>query len=152
MPHFRAGHAPSSGEELQSEYFVPRSSAGDALAALRSIAAQLAAVVQVNEIRTIAADELWLSGAYKMDAVGFHFAWIPDAERVRPVVALVERTLAPYSPRPHWAKVFDEAKLAARIEDVYEKLGDFRRLAAAVDPERVFVNDWLERVGVLPLV
>jgi len=61
LPHFRPDLVPSAGDELQSEYFVARADAPAALDALRSIADRVAPVLHIAEIRTIAADELWLS-------------------------------------------------------------------------------------------
>ena len=62
--HFRADVTPSVGDELQSEYFVAR---GDAPGAVRgrAIAARTAgALVLVSEVRSVAADEFWISPAY----------------------------------------------------------------------------------------
>ena len=48
-------------EELQSEYFVPRQHAFAAIRAIDRMGEQLALVLQISEIRTIAADKLWMS-------------------------------------------------------------------------------------------
>ena len=133
LPHFRLGNTASSGDELQSEFFVPRRCALDALLAVRGLAAVIAPVLQVSEIRTIAADDLWLSPCHRRDSVAIHFTWIGDALAVAPVLAAVEAALAPFDPRPHWAKLFDTAP-------TYERLPDFRRLAARLDPTGTFRN------------
>jgi xylitol oxidase len=144
LPHFRLSHTPSSGEELQSEYFVPRASAGAAFRALLELRRDLAPVVQVSEIRTIAPDDLWLSPAQGRDTVSFHFTWIADAARVLPMVAAVERALEPFEPRAHWAKIstFRAAVIASR----FPHLGDFARLAARLDPSGKLRNEVLEAV------
>ena len=74
-------------------------------------------MLRICEIRTIAADELWLSPAYRQDSVAFHFTWLPDTAAVLPVVTLIERQLAPFGPRPHWGKIFTTpaAELAATL-------------------------------------
>ncbi len=64
LPHFRLDFTPSSGEELQSEYLLPRQFAVEALRSLDDIADRVATVLQVSELRTIAADELWISPNY----------------------------------------------------------------------------------------
>lgn len=138
LPHFRAGATPSAGGELQSEYLIPAAHGAAAIAALSRVAARLAPVVLVTEIRTVAADELWLSPAYRRPSVGLHFTWVDDLAAVRPVIALVERELAPFAPRPHWAKLFglEPAVVAAR----YPRLADFRTLMLSRDRAGKFRN------------
>jgi xylitol oxidase len=134
LPHFRAEYAPSSGDELQSEYLLPREHAVPALQALRRVSEQIRPVLQVAEIRTIAADALWLSPAYGRDTVGFHFTWTPDGAAVVPAV---EQALAPFEPRPHWGKVFSQAAH-------YERMPDFARLVETYDPRGTFANDLVD--------
>jgi xylitol oxidase len=144
LPHFRPGFTPSSGEELQSEYLVPRSHAVAALTALGGIRQTVAPVLQICEVRTVAADRLWLSPAYGRDTVALHFTWVKDTARVLPVLAVLEQALAPFEPRPHWGKLFttDPAEVRAR----YPRMTDFLALAAATDPARTFSNRFLDRM------
>ncbi|MFJ8952542.1 MULTISPECIES: FAD-binding protein [unclassified Streptomyces] len=146
LPHFRAEFTPSSGDELQSEYLLPREHAVAALAALDAVRDRIAPVVQVCEVRTVAADTQWLSPAYGRDTVAFHFTWVADTERVLPVVSLVEDRLREFAPRPHWGKVFtaDPARVAAR----YPHAADFVALAERLDPEGKFSNAFVR--GLLP--
>jgi xylitol oxidase len=141
LPHFRAGFVPSVGAELQSEYFVAREHAREALLRLRKLADVLAPVLQVSEIRTVAADEWWLSPFHQRDSIGFHFTWVLDPDGVRAVVQRIEQELAPFDARPHWGKVF-----LASPEHLYPKWQDFRALVAAVDPTGKFRNPWLDRL------
>jgi alditol oxidase len=142
LPHFRPEFAPSAGAELQSEYLVARADAAVALAALDAIRTELAPVLLISEIRTIAPDELWLSPAYQRPSVGFHFTWIPDTDAVAPVLASIERALAPLRPRPHWGKL---ASLAPdTVSAAYPRMDDFRRLARELDPEGKFRNDFTD--------
>src|SRR5262249_55699253 len=60
LPHFRLGFTPSSGHELQSEYMVAREHAADAIAAVRRLGSLVTPLLQISEIRTVAADTLWL--------------------------------------------------------------------------------------------
>jgi xylitol oxidase len=142
LPHFRLDFTPSNGEELQSEFLVPRQHAIAALGAVRALAGRIAPLLQVCEIRTFAADTLWLSGAYETDAVGLHFTWLKNQPEVEALLPALEAALAPFAARPHWGKLFSAD--AAALERVYPRLGDFRALAARLDPTRVFVNEFLE--------
>jgi alditol oxidase len=143
LPHFRPEFTPSNGDELQSEFLMPRASAIDALDALRPIAGRLARVVQITEIRTVAADQLWLSPSYQRDTVAFHFTWIKDWPAVEPVLAQVEARLAPLHARPHWGKLFTAGPQAVR--GLYPRLDDFRALAGRCDPSGKFRNGLLDR-------
>ncbi|WP_233583760.1 FAD-binding protein [Micromonospora sp. CV4] len=142
LPHFKLGFTPSSGDELQSEYHLPRAAAADALAALDDVAHLIAPVLQVCELRTVAADELWLSPNHQRDSLAVHFTWIGDPVAVAPVLAAVEERLAPFAPRPHWGKVFttDPAALAAS----YPRYADFAALLARLDPTGKFRTDELD--------
>jgi alditol oxidase len=143
LPHFRPDFTPSSGDELQSEYLLPRAGAIEALNALRPIAGLLAPVVQITEIRTVAPDRLWLSPSYQRDTVGFHFTWVKDWPAVEPALAAVEERLAPLHARPHWGKLFATSPQAVR--ELYPRLPDFRRLMRRRDPAGKFRNDFLDR-------
>jgi alditol oxidase len=143
LPHFRPEFMPSSGEELQSEFLMPRACAIDALDALRPIEGRLAPVVQITEIRTVAPDHLWLSPSYRRDTVAFHFTWVKDATAVEPVLAEVEERLAPLRARPHWGKLFGTSPEV--IRGLYPRLDDFRRLAGEYDPAGKFRNELLDR-------
>jgi xylitol oxidase len=141
LPHFRMGFTPSNGEEIQSEYHVPRPQAKAAIRAVHGLADTLRPVLQVSEIRTIAADGLWMSPQYGQATVGLHFTWTREPEAVARVLVDLEAALAPFQARPHWGKVFlaDAAALAPR----YERLGDFAALAERLDPRGAFRNAWL---------
>ena len=143
LPHFRLDFTPSAGDELQSEYLLPRVHATDALAALLPVAGRLAPVVRISEIRTVAADDLWLSPGYQRDSAGFHFTWVKDWAAVAPALALVEERLAPLRARPHWGKLFGARPEVVR--GLYPRLDDFRRLMHRHDPAGKFRNDVLDR-------
>ncbi|MDN5383645.1 FAD-binding protein [Streptomyces sp. LB8] len=141
LPHFRAEFTPSSGAELQSEYLLPRACALDVLHALDGIRHVVAPVLQTCEVRTVAADEQWMSPSYGRDTVAVHFTWIEDTAAVLPVVRRVEEALEPFSPRPHWGKVFTTPTAALR--ERYPRLADFRSLAGELDPAGKFTNAFL---------
>lgn len=143
LPHFRIEFTPSSGEEIQSEYLLPREHTADALIALRGLTDVLAGVLQVFELRTIAADDLWISPSHERDTVGLHFTWIDDIERVRPVLTAIEAAIAGFAPRPHWGKVFTMPDDEVRSR--YPRLPDFAALVQRFDPDGKFGNDFTAR-------
>jgi xylitol oxidase len=141
LPHFRSGFTPSSGAEIQSEFFVARADAVPAIEALRALASRIRPLLLIAELRTIAADELWLSPHYRRPSVGLHFTWRRAQSAVEEVLTEVEAALAPFGARPHWAKLF--MARAAAIAPHYARLEDFRRLREHLDPRGAFDNDWL---------
>ncbi|MFC4101621.1 FAD-binding protein [Paenibacillus xanthanilyticus] len=142
LPHFRMDFTPSAGHELQSEYFVPRRHALEALRALDRIRERIAPLLFISEVRTIAADTFWMSPCYKQDSVGLHFTWKPDWEGVREVLPLIERELAPFGARPHWAKLFTMEP--ERVQAQYERLADFRQLLERYDPAGKLRNAFID--------
>jgi alditol oxidase len=143
LPHFRMGFTPSAGDEIQSEYLLPRRHAAEAIGALRELSGIIRPVLQVTELRTIAADQLWMSPQYDRDTIAVHFTWGPDQAAVERVLTDVEAALAPFEARPHWGKVFLAG--ADAIAPLYERLEDFRALAQRLDARGAFHNAWLER-------
>lgn len=144
LPHFRPEFTPSSGEELQSEYLVPRTHATAAIAAVAALRETVAPVLQICEVRTVAADRLWLSPAYGQDTVALHFTWRQDPAAVTPVLGRIEAALAPYAARPHWGKLATTDPAAVR--GLYPRMADFQALVAATDPDGTFGNTFLRRM------
>lgn len=142
LPHFRMAFTPSVGAELQTEYFVPFSDGPAALRALHAIQDQFNAHLMVSELRTIAADELWMSMNYRRPSLAFHFTWQPDWPAVQKVLPAIEAALAPFGVRPHWGKLFTMPK--AILQSRYERLGDFRALLAKHDAAGKFRNPFLD--------
>lgn len=144
LPHFRAEFTPSSGAELQSEYLLPRPYAVEALRAVDAIREIVAPVLQICEVRTVAADDQWLSPSYGRDTVALHFTWIEDTAAVLPVVRRLEEALDGFGPRPHWGKVF--AVPAEVLRGRYPRLDDFRALAKELDPVGKFANAFVQDI------
>jgi xylitol oxidase len=140
LPHFRLGYTPSSGDELQSEYMVAREHAAAAIAAVRSLGPLVTPLLQVSEIRTIAADALWLSPFYGRDSVAIHFTWKRLAAQVADALSSVEKALAPFDARPHWGKVF------LAVPD-YPQLAAFRSLRDRLDPLGKFRNAFVDALS-----
>nr|WP_229248430.1 D-arabinono-1,4-lactone oxidase [Dyadobacter sandarakinus] len=143
MPHFKMGFTPSSGVELQSEYFVPRKHAVDAIMAVARLGRQVSPHLLTSEIRTIAADDLWLSPCYKQDSVAIHFTWKQEWDAVSKLLPVIEKELAPFGVRPHWGKLFSVSGTALAAQ--YEQLEAFRQIAREYDPKGKFRNAFLDR-------
>jgi xylitol oxidase len=143
LPHFRMGFTPSAGKELQSEFFVPRRHAVEAILAVERLRDQVTPSLLITEIRAIAADNLWMSPCHQQDSVTIHFTWKPDWPAVSKLLPVIERELAPFNARPHWAKLFTSSPQTLRT--LYEKMPDFIELATKYDPQGKFRNDFLNK-------
>jgi xylitol oxidase len=141
LPHFKMGFTPSSGKELQAEYFVPARNAVDAIMAIQRMGKQIAPHLFISEIRTIASDKLWLSPAYNEDMIAIHFTWKQDWPAVSKLLPQIEKELAPYNVKPHWGKLFTLSK--ETLAERYPRMKDFRMLVKQFDPNSKFVNDYL---------
>jgi len=143
LAHFRMEFTPSKGDELQSEYLIPREHAVDALRTMRRLSDVVTPLLLVSEIRTVAADQLWLSPNYGRDGIGLHFTWRQDETAVQAILPLLEAELAPFAARPHWGKLFDAG--TAALAPLYPRFGDFTALADRLDPAGKFRNSFLDR-------
>lgn len=145
LPHFRLDVPPSSrGAELQSEFLVPREHAAAAWRVVLSVADDLAPLVQIAELRSVAADDLWLSMAQGRDSTALHFTWVPDEPAVRAALQHLERLLKPLEPRPHWGKLF--VTPIAQVRERYGHLRDAARLAGECDPDGRLRNRFVDAV------
>lgn len=136
--HFAIGNTASAGAELQSEFFVSRADAPAAIAALHAAQDQFNAALFISEIRSVAADTLWLSSAYDQDTIGFHFTWRPDWDSTIAAVGAVESALEPFNPRPHWAKLFTLP--GPQVRSLYPRMSAFQDLVQRMDPSGKFTN------------
>jgi alditol oxidase len=144
LPHFRMDAEPStSGEELQSEYLLPRQHAVAAMETLFGLSRKIAPLILISEVRTIAADRLWLSPCYERPSVGIHFTWRKEPEAVAALLPVIEGALERFEPRPHWGKLFRIEP--ARLRELYPRLEEFRELLRAYDPDGKFRNGFVER-------
>lgn len=142
MPHFRMNFTPSSGAELQTEYFVPRNRGYEAILAVEELRDQIRPHLLITELRTIEADHLWTSMAYQQPSMALHFTWKPEWPEVKRVLPLIEAKLAPFDARPHWAKLFTVPP--ARLQQLYAKMPDYKALLGHYDPDGKFRNEFLE--------
>ena len=142
LPHFKMGFTPSSGVELQSEYFVPRKHAVEAIQAVAKLGKLVGPHLLISEIRTIDADNYWMSPCYKQPSVTIHFTWKQDWPAVKKLLPVIEKELAPFNAKPHWGKLFTMS--AANLASLYEKLPAFRKMLKEYDPRGKFRNDFLD--------
>jgi alditol oxidase len=142
LPHFKMGFTPSSGDEMQSELLLPRGAALDAIEIVRTFAVDMAPHLLISEIRTVAADTLWMSPQYERETVAFHFTWRPHVVEVTRLVTRLEAALARFEPRPHWGKIFDVD--GATLAQLYPRHADFVDLVNRFDPRGAFRSSWLE--------
>jgi xylitol oxidase len=142
LPHFRIEFTPSRGDELQSEVLLPRTAALQAIDVLRGLADDLQPHLLVSEIRTVAADRLWMSPQFDRETVAIHFTWRPRPVEVTALIGRVEDALANFEPRPHWGKVFTVN--GETLADRYPRAADFVELVGRYDERGAFWNQWLE--------
>lgn len=141
LPHFKMEFTPSTGREIQTEYFVPFEHAYAAVAAVESLRDQITPHIFVTELRAVAADDLWMSMAYHRRSLAIHFTWKPEWDAVQRLLPQIEAKLRPFSPRPHWGKV--NTLQTAQIDPLYPRVADFRRLMRKCDPAGKFGNAYL---------
>ena len=143
MPHFKMEFTPSSGEELQMEYFVNRRDGYRAIRAVEKLRDTITPHLFITELRTIAADDLPMSMHHQRDSLAIHFTWKPEEVVVRKLLPGIEAALMPFAARPHWGKIFEMP--ANYIQQQYPSLPAFRQLASELDPTGKFRNDYLNR-------
>ncbi|PWK77158.1 xylitol oxidase [Mucilaginibacter oryzae] len=144
LPHFKMGFTPSSGKELQSEFFVPFNHAVEAIEAVSRLGRQIGPHLFISEIRTVAADELWMSPAYHQKSVAIHFTWKQETKAVMQLLPQIEKELAPFNARPHWGKIFTIP--AKTLASRYEKMEAFKAMVDEFDPDGKFRNQFLTNV------
>jgi xylitol oxidase len=144
LPHFRMGFAPSHGAEIQAEFFIPRENAANAVVTMRKHGERLAPLLMISELRTVAADNLWLSPGSQGPYVGVHFTFRRDAAGVHSVLPAIEADLGKLGAVPHWGKVttMSPSIIRSRIP----RLAAFRDLVLSFDPKGKFRNAYMHRL------
>ena len=146
LPHFKLNFTPSFGDELQTEYFVDRKDAAAALKAVYALRAEIQPLLLVTELRTIAADQNWLSEAYGRESLAIHFTWKPDLPGVTAFLPTLEAALAPFKARPHWGKLFTASNF--HFTALYPRFTEWLEYRAVLDPDRKFINEQLSSWGI----
>ena len=143
LPHFKMDFTPSNGDELQSEFFVARENAYDAIISIQSLYKKISPLLFVTEIRCVASDNFWMSTAYKRDSVAIHFTWKPNSKGVLSILPEIQKSLEPFKARPHWGKIF--SLNPNELEKCYPKFKDFLKIKKQIDPKGVLNNKYLDR-------
>ena len=146
LPHFKMGFKPSTGKELQSEFFVHKDAGVNAIEAMQALGKQISPHLFVSEIRSVKADELWMSPAYKKDCIAIHTTWHQVDKVIAELIPLVQKALQPFDPIPHWAKL--SSLSSSVLAKAYPRMNDFRELCSRFDPKKKFLNKYLEEVGI----
>lgn len=147
LPHFKMDFTPSNGAELQSEFFVPRKMAYQAIMAIETMHKEIYPILYVTELRSIRADEFWMSPAYKQDMIAIHFTWKPMNEEVQQLLPKIEAALKPFNGKPHWGKISRISK--EELSKRYPKWNDFKKLRKEMDPTNKWTNDFLRNLGIV---
>lgn len=142
LPHFRPEAEPGPLDQIQSEYMDPRTQASAALAKLRAIGDRIDRNLYVTEIRSMAADALWLSPSYGHDSIAIHFTWKQEPDVVHAITTEIEDLLLPLGARPHWGKLMHAR--AHRLAPLYPRMPAFCDLARSYDPDGKFRNEYLD--------
>jgi xylitol oxidase len=142
LPHFRMNFTPSSGQELQTEYLVPYEHGFQAVLAVEKLRDRITPHLFITELRTIAADRLWMSTAYQRPSLAIHFTWKPEWPDVKQVLPLIEAQLEPFAPRPHWGKLFTLPP--TQLQSRYARLREFEALLKQYDPAGKFRNTFID--------
>lgn len=143
LPHFKMGFTPSSGEELQAEYFIPMEYGYQAMMAIEQLHEKISPHLFISEIRTIAQDDFWMSPFYKQPSVAIHFTFKPEKEAIFNLLPQIESALNPFHVRPHWGKLFTMP--ANVLQSRIKKLSDFKNLVLNFDPKGKFRNEFINR-------
>lgn len=95
------------------------------------------------ELRTAAADDVWLSTAYGRESsyVAVHRYWREDN---RAYFSAAEEIFRAHDGRPHWGKL--HSLDAEELGRIHPRHADFCRVRDELDPERRFANDYTRRV------
>jgi xylitol oxidase len=141
LPHFRMNFTPSSGKELQTEYLVPLSRGYEAIRAVETLRDRITPHLFITELRTIAADDLWMSTAYKRPSLAIHFTWKPEWPEVSQVLPMIEKQLEPFAPRPHWGKLFTVPP--SQLQSRYVRLAEFESMLKQHDSTGKFCNEFI---------
>jgi L-gulonolactone oxidase len=128
----------------EMEYAVPREVGMQALREVRALVEDRGWRVSFPvEVRHAPRDDVWLSTAYERDSVYLAFHVNAQTDHTAYFTG-VERLLTSYGGRPHWGKL--HTRTAADLAGSYPRFADFVELRDRMDPDRLFTNDYLERV------
>lgn len=128
----------------EAEWAVPVASVAPLLGELRTYFARRDPMVGIPlEVRFGAADGVWLSTGHGRET-GYIAVHEYAGAAPSPYFADVSAMMREHAARPHWGKMHD--RQAHELAPLYPRFDDFRAVRDAVDPQRVFGNEYLRRV------
>jgi xylitol oxidase len=144
LPHFNTSTSTAQrDDQLFSEYFLPREHAVDALRALRAIAIIIQPVLKVSELRSVSADEFWMSPHYRRPSFAISFVWSCNVKSAIKTLLHIERALMPFAPRPNWGSLF--ISFGPEIPLSLPSSAKYRSLLVSLDPTGKFRSHYVNR-------
>ncbi|BCJ72683.1 FAD-linked oxidoreductase [Catellatospora sp. IY07-71] len=128
----------------EMEYALPREEVPEVLRALDRLIEQNGWRISFPvEVRVAAPDDIWLSTAHGRESgyIAIHRFFKEDPHTY---FRLAEQIFRAHGGRPHWGKMHYQD--ASTLAGSYPRFGDFLAVRDKLDPERVFGNDYLDRV------
>jgi L-gulonolactone oxidase len=97
------------------------------------------------DLRYTGAESSWLSPSYNQDTfyIGMCVREYREKE-VHPSMQLFFDVMRKYNARPNWGKLSDLSKTV--LEKIYPGMNDFRELRNGLDPDGVFLNEFIKNV------
>lgn len=95
------------------------------------------------EFRFVKGDDIWLSPFYQRDSISIS---VHQYIKQHPKLLFdeIEPILQRYQGRPHWGKM--HSLNAVQLRTLYPKWDDFLQLRARLDPEKKFLNPYLQQL------
>ncbi|AXY59179.1 D-arabinono-1,4-lactone oxidase [Acinetobacter sp. WCHAc010052] len=95
------------------------------------------------EFRFVKGDDIWLSPFYQRDSISIS---VHQYIKQNPKLLFdeIEPILQRYQGRPHWGKM--HSLNAGQLRMLYPKWDDFLQLRARLDPEKKFLNPYLQQL------
>jgi FAD-linked oxidoreductase len=128
----------------EMEYGVPREKGPEAIRrVIEWVRSNRYPVFFPIEMRVTAADDALLSPSHERDTAYIAVHQYRGMEW-RPYFEAVESIMDEYAGRPHWGK--RHFQTAATLSERYPRWADFQAARDELDPDRVFTNEYAERV------
>jgi FAD-linked oxidoreductase len=141
---YRVFSVPRRVRFREMEYAIPQDQIPEALGEIRALIERKRWTVSFPiEVRAVAADDLWMSTASGR-ATGYIAVHRYFREDPTEFFAAVEEIMGAHDGRPHWGKV--NSRTAVDLAPAYPHFADFLAVRDRLDPDRVFTNDYLDRV------
>ncbi|NUU07408.1 D-arabinono-1,4-lactone oxidase [Leifsonia sp. C5G2] len=128
----------------EQEYALPREAVPAALAEVKALIERRGWRISFPiEVRSAAADDIWLSTAYGRESgyIAVHRYYREDQ---REYFSAVEEIMVAHEGRPHWGKL--HTRDAEHLRALYPRFDEFLAVRDRLDPERRFENAYLRRV------